>query len=92
MERKELYHDLIENEEDRRLMGQEDLIFDVSQLLWDTLEESGVSRAELARRLGTSESYITKLLRGCSNLTLRSIADIFGALGKRVVVKATTHQ
>lgn len=88
MERKGLYHELIENEEDRRLMEQEDLIFDVSQLLWEILEESGISRAELARRLGTSKSYITKLLRGYSNLTLRSLADIFSALGKQVIIKA----
>ncbi|MBD3399541.1 MAG: helix-turn-helix domain-containing protein [Candidatus Coatesbacteria bacterium] len=88
MEKRGLYYDLIENDEDRRLLAQEGLIFDVSQLIWEVMEQSETSRAELARRLGTSKSYITKLLRGYSNLTLRSLSDIFSALGREVVIKA----
>jgi transcriptional regulator with XRE-family HTH domain len=88
MEKRGLYYELIENDEDRRLLAQEGLIFDVSQLIWEVMEQSGTSRAELARRLGTSKSYITKLLRGYSNLTLRSLSDIFSALGREVVIKA----
>lgn len=88
MEKNSLYPELINTDEDRRLMDQEGLIFDVSQLIWELLEDNKMSRAELARRLGTSKSYITKLLRGYSNLTLRSLADIFGAFDKEVIIKA----
>jgi transcriptional regulator with XRE-family HTH domain len=48
------------------------------------MERQGVSRAELARRLGTSASYVTKILRTTANLTLESMARIALALDSRV--------
>lgn len=45
------------------------------------LDSQGISNSELAKRLGTSRSYITKLLRGCQNLTLDSLARIAFSLG-----------
>ncbi|MEX1023163.1 MAG: helix-turn-helix transcriptional regulator, partial [Dehalococcoidia bacterium] len=39
-----------------------------------------VSRAELARRLGTSPAWVTQLLRGDENLTLRTLGKLAVAL------------
>jgi transcriptional regulator with XRE-family HTH domain len=50
--------------------------------LWRIRDDQGVSRAELASRLGTSRAYVTKMLRYGSNLTVHTIADVFTALGR----------
>jgi ribosome-binding protein aMBF1 (putative translation factor) len=48
--------------------------------VWAAMESKGLSRAELARRLGTSQAYVTKVLRGNVNFTLRSMARLAMAL------------
>lgn len=45
------------------------------------LEAEGISRAELARRIGVSPAYVTKILRGNNNFTLESMVRIAQALG-----------
>lgn len=50
------------------------------------MEERGVSRAELARRLGTSRAYVTKLLGGNANFTLETMTKVAMALGAKVHV------
>lgn len=47
------------------------------------MEERGISRAELARRLGTSKAYVTKILRGDANFTLETLARLAHALDGR---------
>jgi transcriptional regulator with XRE-family HTH domain len=41
----------------------------------------GISKADLARRLGVSNPYVTKLLGGGANLTLESMVRLAEALG-----------
>ena len=50
------------------------------------MDKQGVSRAELARRLGTSRAYITKLLGGDANFTLETMTKVAMALGAAVHV------
>jgi transcriptional regulator with XRE-family HTH domain len=40
-----------------------------------------VTRAELARRLGTSQGHVTRLLKGSSNLTLATMSKMAFVLG-----------
>jgi plasmid maintenance system antidote protein VapI len=44
------------------------------------MEEKNVSRAELARRMGTSRAYITKMLGGNANFTLLTMVKLAMAL------------
>jgi transcriptional regulator with XRE-family HTH domain len=60
------------------------LEMEITELICELLEKQQVTRAELAKRLGTSQPYITKILRGNTNLTLKTISDIFFALGRSV--------
>lgn len=46
------------------------------------LQEQDMSRAELARRIGKSPAFVTKLLRGDNNFTLRTLSDVFFALNR----------
>ncbi|WLD10858.1 helix-turn-helix transcriptional regulator [Planctellipticum variicoloris] len=40
-----------------------------------------MTRSELADRLGKSKGHITQILDGTANLTLRTVSDVFFALG-----------
>ena len=61
-------------------------ITEFSEDIWRLMEEQNVSRAELARRLGTSRAYVTKLLGGNANFTLHTMTKVAMALGAAVHV------
>ncbi|CAN5895766.1 hypothetical protein BH23PLA1_BH23PLA1_24570 [soil metagenome] len=65
---------------------RERLVTEVQELICEVMDTQGVSQAELARRLGKSPPYVSKLLRGGSNMTLRTISDIFHALSRTLRV------
>ena len=48
------------------------------------MEEQGISRAELARRLGTSKAYVTKVLGADVNFTLATMNRLAAAVGGMV--------
>jgi transcriptional regulator with XRE-family HTH domain len=78
--------------EDARAMvfAEEALVVDVQVLLLNWMEEKGISRAELAKRMGVSRARVTQLLSDeCKNLTIRSLARAAHALGETVEVKPT---
>jgi transcriptional regulator with XRE-family HTH domain len=50
------------------------------------MREQKVTRAELARRLGTTRANVTKLLRGDARLKLQTMAKVAMALGAVVRV------
>ena len=50
------------------------------------MKNKRISRAELARRLNTSRSYITRMLRANVNFTLMSLIRIAKALGAELTV------
>jgi transcriptional regulator with XRE-family HTH domain len=60
------------------------LVHDFTEALARRMEEEGVSRAELARRLGTSQAYVTKVLRGNVNFTLATLVKLARAVGREV--------
>ncbi len=45
------------------------------------MERHGISRAELARRIGRSPAYVTKILRGTTNFTLETMTRVSQAVG-----------
>lgn len=64
-----------------RIWQQERSIFETTELICELMDRHGVSRSELARRLGKSKGYVTKLLDGSVNMTLRTISDVYFVLG-----------
>ncbi len=65
----------------QRLLAQERLIFGATEQLVALLELGGVSRTELADRLGRSKPFVTQILSGERNMTLRTLADAAYVLG-----------
>jgi len=73
---------LKEDDEGQRILEQERVILEITEAIAVLMKEEEVTRSELARRIGKSPAYITKILRGSNNFTLRTISDIFFALGR----------
>ena len=57
---------------------------DLSRLM----QQRGVSKAELARRLGSSPAYVTKALRGNTNFTIESMVRLTRALDGKLSLHA----
>ena len=51
-------------------------------------KEFGLTRAEIAKRLGIDKSAVTRCMSGSGNLTLRTVAALFAAMGYQVEVSA----
>ena len=83
---KTLLDKYLEDPEFARLMAQGDLIMEVTETLCELLEKEKISRKELADRLGKSKGFISQLLNGGRNLTLRTVADILHVLGHKVTL------
>lgn len=81
---KTLMDQYLEDPEFAKLMAEEDLIMQVTETLCELLEKEKVSRKELADRLGKSKGFVSQLLNGGRNLTLRTVADILHVLGYKV--------
>src|SRR5690554_8135490 len=64
-----------------RAYAREELIYNVTEELLVQMEELGVTKLELARRLGKSRSYVTQMLSGARNMTLGTLSDICFELG-----------
>ncbi|HEV7683114.1 MAG TPA: helix-turn-helix transcriptional regulator [Pyrinomonadaceae bacterium] len=58
--------------------------FDVSEHIFSMMERQGVSKAKLARRMGKSRPYVTRMLQGNANFTLESLVKIARALECRL--------
>jgi transcriptional regulator with XRE-family HTH domain len=65
----------------RRAWHQERAIFETTNMMCELMESARISRSELARRLGTTKGFVSQLLDGSTNMTLRTISDVFLELG-----------
>lgn len=63
------------------------LLLDIEEALHTSMETQGITRSELADRLGTSRAFITKLLGGQENLTLKTLVRVANALEMKVDAK-----
>ena len=59
------------------------LALELSHYIADIMAREGLTQRAMARRLGVSEAYVSRVLGGHPNLTLKSIAKMSLALGLR---------
>lgn len=50
----------------------------------DAINDAKISRAEIARLLGTTKSYVSQVLNGSPNLTVKSLGALLWAAGREV--------
>jgi transcriptional regulator with XRE-family HTH domain len=79
---KTLVDQYVDDPERMRLFQQERAIYEITELIEAEMEAQGVSRAALAKRLGKSKGWVTQLLDGEANKTIRTVADVLAVLGK----------
>lgn len=61
---------------------------DVARLM----TQGRVTKADLARRLGTSPAYVTKILRGDANFTIDSMVRLVRAVGGRLHIHVADEE
>jgi transcriptional regulator with XRE-family HTH domain len=59
------------------------MTLDIEIAIREAMREQGITQAELASRLGTSAAYVSKVLNGSPNMTLKSLVTVAHALGLR---------
>src|SRR5262245_9674949 len=62
-------------------------ILEFTESLVREMERQGITRVELARRLGASPAYVTKILRGKVNFTLATMVRLARAVGTELHVQ-----
>lgn len=65
----------------------EELILDITEEMCRAMEEKGIGRAELADELGVSRAFVSKLLNGTPNLTIKTLMKMTDALGRELSIK-----
>lgn len=80
----EQFADLLQRAEQSDVFHIDRLKLEISERIYAAMKQHGTSNAELARRLGKSRAYVTKLLRGTTNFTLESLVRIGRALSCEV--------
>lgn len=62
-----------------------DLSFDIAERLDALLRVKGITRHELAQRMGKRDSEVSKWLTGRHNLTIATISNIQLAIGEKLI-------
>ncbi|EOC1277710.1 XRE family transcriptional regulator [Cronobacter sakazakii] len=69
-----------------REMARERLLFNTTEDILIGMEDAGLNQTDLAKKLGKSKAYVSQLLDGTRNMTLKTLADISYALGAEAKV------
>ncbi len=73
--------EMLEKYKDDLEFRMEGVILEFTEKIVQKMEELDINRSELAERLGVSKAFVTKLLNGNPNLTIKtmmSLADVLG--------------
>ena len=58
----------------------------ISVKILSTMRESGISQTERAHKMGCSQPYVSKILKGQENLSLETISKIEDSLGLSLLI------
>ncbi|MEO9168125.1 MAG: helix-turn-helix transcriptional regulator [Aestuariivirga sp.] len=64
-----------------RFLGQTHAL--LSNIAVEVFREKGITQSEMARQLGVDRSFVSRILKGVGNPTIRTIGEIAGVLGYR---------
>ncbi len=80
------FQDLFDKARQRDTFLSAKIILDFTEGLYGLMQENKISSVELAKRLGASPAYITKVLRGDINFTVETMVRLAKAVGGSVQV------
>jgi transcriptional regulator with XRE-family HTH domain len=78
--------ELFEKAKERETYLAASIILEFTEGLYELMQANNISRKELAKRLGTSPAYITKVLRGDVNFTVDTLVRLAKAAGGKVQI------
>lgn len=79
-----VYEKYMKDKEFERLIAQEEIIMDVTEAFCKILEDKKMKRNSLAEMMGKTKGYVSQILNGGRNITLRTLSDIAYCLGYQV--------
>lgn len=86
---------LMATEEGRRAYAEAQEEFAIIDAMFEAVEKSGLSQEELARRMGTTQSSVSRMLRSRRSPSWKTATRLFRATGcsvKRIVLEKTSEQ
>ncbi|MTI12130.1 helix-turn-helix transcriptional regulator [Sansalvadorimonas verongulae] len=69
------------SEKNKKICARENLIMNVTEDILIHMEDENISKRDLAKKLGKSPAYVSQILSGARNMTLRTLSDICFSLG-----------
>lgn len=86
-EAKKWINDVLSTPEGARMYERERVLIDTTEAVSALMERMGVSRKDLAVRLGVTAANVTQILGGTRNLTLGTLSDVFVVLGRSLRIE-----
>jgi hypothetical protein len=83
--------DWLSDEQRRRLYAEERLIVGVAEEIWSAMDRAQMSKTDIAAALGKSKAFITQVMSGTRNMTLRTLSDLAFSMGATVHVTLNDH-
>lgn len=77
-------HEHLKTDAERRFFAHDAAILAATATISDAMERLGVTRSQLAERLERTPGFISQVMSGSRNMTLRTFADLAFALGLQV--------
>ena len=85
--RNSLVPELDNDREAQMIYEEEGLVLEITETICELMQKRNIKRSELARKLGVDKSYITQLLDGSSNMTLKTVSDVLFCLDSRAKIQ-----
>ncbi len=76
-----LKDDLTKTEKGLQAWHQTRSIHETTDLICLIMNKEGISKSELAEKLGKTKGFVSQLLDGSANMTLKTVSDVFLKLG-----------
>jgi len=86
------FQDIYAEARERTSYWTADTIYSFTEELARAMEERHISRSELARRIGTSPAYVTKIMGGDVNFTVSTMVRLADAVGLRIDLNMTSKE
>jgi len=80
------FSDLIQDARSRDDYWIEDAILQFTMQLHEQMQKQSISKTELASRLGVSQPYVTRILKGRDNLTIATMVKLARAVGLKMQI------
>lgn len=65
--------------------AQTEALLNAANLISEAMEESRINQTELAELLGVSRGYVSRLLSGNENMSIKNVSRVLHVLGKKYI-------